>query len=131
MIWIAFGTALAFDVHVHGVSGGGTVGCAAFRTSDGFPSDPGKAVALAQVKASEAVEGVVTCRFAELSSGRVAVSVRHDLDDDGKLDTTLLGAPREPFGFSRDAPLRPMGPPRFEDVVVDVGESIHVTLRRP
>ena len=130
MLWLAT-TALAFDVQVHGVEGSGTVGCAAFRTDQGFPGDPGKAAAVAQVAASKAIDGVVTCRFEGLVDGRVAVSVRHDVDDNGKLDTNAVGFPKEPYGFSRDAPLRTFGPPRFEDVVVDVGAPIHVTLRRP
>ena len=40
--------------------------------------------------------------------------VIHDENRNGKLDT-MLGMPREGFGFSRNPALR-MGPPRYGDV---------------
>lgn len=56
--------------------------------------------------------------FGIVPDGRYAVSVIHDENGNGKLDTTLI-IPREGFGFSRDAPVR-MGPPRFEKAAFDV-----------
>ncbi|MEM6927141.1 MAG: DUF2141 domain-containing protein, partial [Myxococcota bacterium] len=129
MVWLVFGSALAFDVKVLGVEGPGKVGCAVFRTAEGFPSDGKRAVAVAEVEASKAVDGAITCRFPDVQGGTVAVSVRHDVDGNGKLDTNLVGMPKEPFGFSRDAKLRTFGPPRFEDASVDARGTIEVTLR--
>ncbi|MEO0601095.1 MAG: DUF2141 domain-containing protein [Myxococcota bacterium] len=131
MIWLVFGSALAFDVKVLGVEGAGKVGCAVFRAAEGFPSDGKRAVAVAEVEASKAVDGSVTCHFPNVEGGRVAVSVRHDVDGNGKLDTNVVGMPKEPFGFSRDAPLRTFGPPKFDDAAVDARGTIEVTLRRP
>lgn len=129
VMWLV-GTALAFDVQVKGVVGGGTVGCLAFRTADGFPGDHLKAAALAQVPASDAVDGTVVCRFPDITTGIVAVSVRHDVNGNGTLDRTRVGFPKEPFGVTRDAPLRMFGPPKFEDCVVKVEAAATVVNLR-
>lgn len=50
-------------------------------------------------------------RFDDLPSGAYAVALFHDENGNGKLDT-VLGIPREGFGFSRNPPIR-FGPPRF------------------
>ena len=42
----------------------------------------------------------VSLRFADLPPGTYAVQVMHDENDNGKLDTNLLGIPSEGFGFS-------------------------------
>jgi uncharacterized protein (DUF2141 family) len=67
-------------------------------------------------------------RFSGLQPGSYAVSVFHDENGNGKLDT-LVGIPREGFGFSRNPVVR-FGPPRFDQVRVEVpsGFSRH-TLR--
>jgi uncharacterized protein (DUF2141 family) len=49
--------------------------------------------------------------FAALPTGDYAIAVIHDENDNHKLDT-LLGIPREGFGFSRN-PAIGFGPPRF------------------
>lgn len=51
----------------------------------------------------------------ELPFGEYGISVYHDLNADGKLDTNLLGIPREPTGFSNDVPIR-FGPPGYDKV---------------
>ena len=55
-----------------------------------------------------------TIRIAGLAPGNYALLVIHDENRNGKLDT-MLGLPREGFGFSRNPALR-MGPPRYGDV---------------
>jgi uncharacterized protein (DUF2141 family) len=42
----------------------------------------------------------VTVRFTDLPPGTYAVQVMHDENDNGRLDTNLLGIPSEGFGFS-------------------------------
>jgi uncharacterized protein (DUF2141 family) len=49
----------------------------------------------------------------DLPHGTYAVRLYHDEDDDGELDTNLVGVPQEAFGFSNDARGR-MGPPDFQ-----------------
>lgn len=56
--------------------------------------------------------GQTALRFDGLASGSYAVSLFHDENGNGRLDT-ILGIPREGFGFSRNPPIR-FGPPRFD-----------------
>lgn len=66
--------------------------------------------------------------FGTVPQGRYAVSLIHDENGNGKLDTRLM-IPREGYGFSRDAAVR-MGPPSFRSAAFDVGgEPVHLTIR--
>ena len=63
-----------------------------------------------------------------LPPGTYAVSLIHDENGNGKLDT-LLGIPKEGFAFSRNPPIR-FGAPRYDEASFRVGESGSVqTLR--
>lgn len=57
--------------------------------------------------------------FEGVAPGDYAVSLIHDENGNGKLDT-LLGIPREGFGFSRNPPIR-FGPPSFASARFAVG----------
>lgn len=59
--------------------------------------------------------------FANLASGRYAIALIHDENANGKPDMVLF-APREGFGFSRNAPVR-FGPPSFESAAFSVEEG--------
>jgi uncharacterized protein (DUF2141 family) len=72
--------------------------------------------------------GKTTLLFRGLPPGRYAVSVYHDENGNGKLDTNPVGMPLEPTGFSRDAQGR-MGPPAFDDAALDVQADTAITLR--
>jgi uncharacterized protein (DUF2141 family) len=90
-----------------------------------YPDDL-KTTAEADVKA-EAGHTIVTLH--NVPPGAYAIEVFQDLNNNGKMDTSWIGLPLEPFGFSRDA--RPMlGKPRFPSVqfLVMPGEN-HQTLK--
>ncbi len=57
-------------------------------------------------------------QFTGVPAGRYALSVFHDENANQKLDT-LVGIPREGFGFSRN-PVGRFGPPRFEKVSIEL-----------
>jgi uncharacterized protein (DUF2141 family) len=57
-------------------------------------------------------EGAI--RIAGLVAGEYSLLVIHDENRNGRLDT-MLGVPREGFGFSRNPAIR-LGPPRYGDV---------------
>ncbi len=66
-----------------------------------------------------------------LPRGNYAVSVFHDENGNGLLDRNLVGAPREPYGFSNDARGR-FGPPRFEEMRFSLGDdpmALEINLR--
>lgn len=54
----------------------------------------------------------------DLPPGEYALSVIHDENDNGRLDT-ILKVPREGFGFSRNPAIR-MGPPRFDETRFEI-----------
>ncbi len=88
----------------------GQVGCALFATSEGFPTDSGRAQQLWQ----PARAGGVSCRFDGLAAGRYAVAVSHDLNGNRRVDTNFLGIPTEGWGVSNN--VRPaLRAPRFEE----------------
>ena len=51
----------------------------------------------------------------ELPFGEYGISVIHDVNADGELDTNLVGIPKEPTGFSNNAKGK-FGPPKYEQV---------------
>ena len=63
-----------------------------------------------------------TVRFTGLEPGGYALSIFHDENSNGRLDT-LLGIPREGFGFSRNPVVR-FGPPRFDQVRLNLTAGI-------
>lgn len=127
--WLVAAHAQSLEVEVSGVEGVGQIGCAIFATPEGFPSEAAKAQWSVQVDASAAKNGVVVCRFDGVDAARIAVAVRHDRNGNGRLDTNFVGQPREPYGFSRDAPLRTFGPPTFDDAAVTRSSTLKVRLR--
>lgn len=61
-------------------------------------------------------------RLSGMAPGSWALSVMHDENRNGRLDT-LLGIPREGFGFSRNPKIR-FGPPKFDQVRFDLEPGI-------
>ena len=57
-------------------------------------------------------------QFEGVPAGRYALSVFHDENANEKLDT-IVGIPKEGFGFSRNPVVR-FGPPRFEKVSMEL-----------
>jgi len=69
----------------------------------------------------------VRVTFTDVAPGTYAVTVFHDINSNGKLDTSWIGWPQEPYGFSNDAPVN-MGPPPFKLAAITVKEGAQ-TLR--
>lgn len=60
--------------------------------------------------------------------GRYASQVFHDRNGNGKIDRGLFGIPKEPVGFSNDAPTH-MAPPKWDAAVFTHGtEPQHIVL---
>jgi uncharacterized protein (DUF2141 family) len=71
---------------------------AVFDSADAWD---GKAEAVAK-QAIEATSSEVDFHFPGLVAGRYAVSVMHDENGNGKLDSNFMGMPIEGYGFSND-----------------------------
>jgi uncharacterized protein (DUF2141 family) len=83
-----------------------------FAGPEGFPDKGEKAIASGTCPIAEDK----TARFGlpKLAPGVYAVTLFHDENGNGKLDTKTFGIPKEGFGFSNNPKIR-VGPPRFKD----------------
>jgi uncharacterized protein (DUF2141 family) len=113
-------------VHVRNVAPQGTIRLGLY-TEASYPHDDATPVASADVPA-QADETVIELQ--NIPPGTYAIETYQDLNNNGKMDFTLIGIPKEPYGFSRDA--RPhLSKPRFESVkfAVSAGrndETLHL-----
>ena len=74
------------------------------------------------------VGGVVTTSF-KVEPGEYAISVHHDDNDNGKMDTNFIGIPKEPTGLSNGA-VPKFGPPKYKDAAFRVGgEDLEMPIK--
>src|SRR5215471_8552813 len=86
-------SANAIRAHIEGLhSDRGQVVCTLFAAANDFPKKIGRAFARV---AAQIMSGRGTCEFPTLPAGVYAVSVFHDENLNGSLDTNWLGIPRE------------------------------------
>lgn len=93
-------------------------------TEASYPDDDATPTAAADVPARA---GETVIELKNIPPGTYAIEAYQDLNNNGKMDTTLVGIPKEPYGFSRDA--RPhLAKPRFESVrfTVSAGQNDQV-----
>jgi uncharacterized protein (DUF2141 family) len=106
----------------------GTVRLSLFRSADGFPSDVSKV--FRQV-AGKIENGVCTLVLSSLPPGEYAISLLHDENNNLKMDTRLMGIPKEGYGASNDAKVT-FGPPKYEDarfVLKGNPETLRIKMR--
>lgn len=65
----------------------------------------------------------IEIRFTGVKPGDYAIALLHDENNNGKADRALGMAPKEGYGFSRDAPVK-LAPPKFSDAVFKLGEGL-------
>jgi uncharacterized protein (DUF2141 family) len=96
---------------------------------DGFPRVSAKAYKAIAIDARTAVNGSVTSQVT-VPPGEYAITVLHDENRNGKLDTDFLGIPTEGFGASNN--VSSMGPPSFDQARFTVGNAhamVSIALR--
>ena len=100
---------------------------ALFHKADGFPGTHQKAF---QLKETKTVKGTTTVTFENLPAGTYALAVFHDENNDGKLNTNVVGIPREPYGFSNNA-RSAFSAPSFKDASFrhDKTQTISITIK--
>jgi uncharacterized protein (DUF2141 family) len=109
-------------VHVHQAnSDRGQIRVLIFAKADGFPDQMEKAMKNYSVspknnKCELTIEG--------LPAGVYAISVIHDEDGNGKLNTNPVGYPTEKFGFSNNPKIY-FGPPSFEKASFELKNAPH------
>lgn len=57
--------------------------------------------------------GTMTLNLEDIPFGTYAISLYHDRNGNGKLDSNWMRIPKEPYGFSRNAAAT-FGPPKFQ-----------------
>jgi uncharacterized protein (DUF2141 family) len=115
-------------VHITSVkSDKGKMMFALFHKADGFPGTHQKAF---QLKETKTVKGTTTVTFENLPAGTYALAVFHDENSDGKLNTNVVGIPREPYGFSNNA-RSAFSAPSFKDASFrhDKAQTISITIK--
>ena len=68
------------------------------------------------------MKGSVTVVFENVKPGTYAISVLHDENENGILDRTRLGIPKEGFAFGNNA-MGKKGPPTFDQAKIEVGDK--------
>jgi len=83
-----------------------------------------------RAESPKAIKGKLKVIFKNVPAGDYAISVFHDENGNEKIDTNIVGMPKEGFGFSNDA-MGTFGPPSFEKakVVVPKVKSIVIKLK--
>jgi uncharacterized protein (DUF2141 family) len=107
----------ALVLSVHGLHGpGGTLFASLHDRADAFPG----ATPLSGGQRLVPVTGAdAEVRFEGLAPGRYAVSLFHDQNGNGRLDSNWIGAPTEGYGASQNA-LPALGAPKFEENAIVV-----------
>jgi uncharacterized protein (DUF2141 family) len=80
-----------------------------------------------------AVQPVTTCVFQDIAPGTYMISAVHDENDNGVLDKTLFGMPKEGYGVSNNHTYALKGP-NFTESAVQLGtglQSLSIRLRYP
>lgn len=107
------------EVEVHSMrSAKGTIQACLTRDRRHFPDCRRDPSALKQSIAA----GARSLRFAGFAPGQYALTLVHDENANGKLDT-IVGIPREGFGFSRNAKPR-FGAPKFHEVSIEIAPGL-------
>ena len=104
----SLGTSLAqsgtLTVHISNIeSTKGTIRIAVFDKAEGF-MEKGQELLGKEVSLKNKKECVV--QFEELPFGTYALAVFHDVNNNGKLNKSILGIPTEPYAFSNNVKSR-------------------------
>ena len=99
-----------------------------FADGQGFPASRKQAIHEFSVEPNQ---GSAIVKLSDLPAGTYAISAIHDEDENGKLNTNLVGYPTEKYGFSNN-PRSYLGPPAFDKVAFDYSgkdQKIIINLR--
>ena len=89
----------------------GNILVSVYNSEKGFPYDGASCILMFSKKA---VKGNISITTTDLTPGRYAIALFHDVDGNRKLTTNMLGIPKEGYAFSNDAS-NFFGVPSFKD----------------
>lgn len=91
-----------------------------FKQSKGFPSEYKFGLKSKSVKLAK---NTVTFEFDSLVFDEYALSVMHDENENGRMDTNLIGIPKEGYGVSNNVNPRTRAP-RFEEAKFSLSKNV-------
>jgi uncharacterized protein (DUF2141 family) len=102
----------------------------------GFSSNQGKAMIMLLDKNEKPIQKHIVeihnkeahFQFKNLAIGHYAIKAFHDLNENGKLETNLLGMPTEPWGVSNNLRAT-FGPPNFKKMLVEVNKDLNLQIK--
>jgi len=108
---------LSVELMLNKPEAGGVLRLALCPSKEAYDSEQG-----CRTLSVDATGRTVRCAFPDVKPGTYAVKVFHDINNDSQLNTSWIGWPQEPYGFSNDAPVN-TGPPSFRLAAITVGEK--------
>ena len=100
----------------------GWFGCRLYASAQGFPREPTPTEQRLPITGA-----TVRCTFTNLAPGTYAVSVLHDENGNGKLDSNFLGIPTEGYGVSNNH-THSMSAPSWDESKFEVKAADDVRL---
>jgi uncharacterized protein (DUF2141 family) len=89
----------------------GDVKITVHNKAEAFPNNH----ALSVARTTSEISGTtIKAVFDSIPYGEYAISILHDENGNGIMDSNWVGIPQEGYGASNDAPAK-MGPPKYED----------------
>ena len=79
-------------------------------------------------KVGEIKANIAKVVFENIPDGEFAISLYHDENNNGKLDTGWFGIPKEGYGCSNDAKGN-MGPPKYEDAKFQLTDNKSMVIK--
>lgn len=101
----------------------GTLYITLFNSEEGFKNDN-----FYRFKKLQVTKNMEPIRFETLPTGNYALKVFHDVNNNGQLDVSLFGIPKEPYGFSNNA-MGAFGSPNFEQCSIAFTENKTIAIR--
>lgn len=117
------------DLHIHEArSNKGVVRVLLFNSEKGYPDKPELAL---KSFSAQVVDRKCFVKIKDLKPGRYAITVIHDADENGELNTNPFGYPIESYGFSNNAKAF-FGAPPFSKAsfeLMDERKAVVINLR--
>lgn len=107
-------------------SDSGVVLCRLYDPTAKFPDGGSRGTRGVRVKPENRQ---AVCFYRNVKPGRYAVAVGHDENDNGKIDRSLIGIPKEGYGFSSGARPTILGAPTFERADFRVTADTRISIR--
>lgn len=102
----------------------GTIQIAFFNKAESFPKVGGE-YKLVEFKISD---GKTKFTIKDLPDGEYAIAIHHDENSDGKMNTNMIGIPKEGYAFSKNFKPK-FSAPKFSDCAIRIDSDQKMTVK--